>query len=436
MNDLSRSAETYRSVYDRLFPAGAASPLELPDGEGKSYALTRANFDAHREKLVKTIATIANRTRDVGYIVCRGSTTEGPLVDGAIVDDAVRADVYPHVPLQVHRSEFDGHVVDIITVSPANRPHLMRNSSGEMIIPFRGAANNITAGRHELDRMYEERQVAALRRLLAKAGAPEDNPVDMFLNENDWGGLSETQDQEFVYAVVPRQPDQTPLDSFITANDAHAYAYNAFNATIDALGTHDWFAPLAGLVSHQGDGYLELYQPSRFKEHRMGTIRIYDIGAVVARIWILEPLIDGQRMFSFNHFKMALQGTLDFAWRIYGHAAYPQGDVEVRALVANAEDLDLWITPSNPRHVLPNRDVGPRLYIPKRPVVIAPHVLQDQAKDVAERVGRALKGGTAARRASFQSPCGLARPSTTGERFFGSVLSSSASWLSIEVPPS
>lgn len=117
---------------------------------------------------------------------------------------------------------------------------------------------------------------------------------------------------------------------------------------------------------------------------------MYDVGALITRIWILEPLFDGQKRYSFNHFLTALRGTLEFTSRLYADAGYPVGEVEIHSALANAEDLDLWITPSI-NHVLPNRDVGRRLYVPKRPVVVDPHAMEAQASELVDRIGRALR---------------------------------------------
>lgn len=388
--DFSSAAATHRTVYDALFPGGAPTAIEYPDREGKAYALTRAGFEANREKLIKTIACIANRAKSVGYIVCRGAATEEALVDAALVDDAVRSKIFPHVPFELTRRNLDGLVVDFITIDTRHRPHLMLNSGGELVIPFRGAANNITAGRHELDRIYEERQLLALRQLLARADAPDEDPVERFLLEADWGGLSETQAQEFLFAIVPQHLEQRPLAEFVVAKDAHAIVHNIWLQAINVTGPSDWFAPEAGIVAGYHDDYFEIYQPSRFTGHRIGTIRVYDVGALVSRIWIIEPLIDDRKRFSFNHFCTSLRGTIEFAWRLYAHASYPLGKVEIRAGLANAEDLDLWITPSV-NHILPNRDVGRRLYVPKRPIVMESHALEAKAGDIADVIGRDLK---------------------------------------------
>jgi hypothetical protein len=391
-DDLSRAVESLENVYRSLFPSADGDPLELPTREGKAYALTHAAFAEKKGQLSKVIAAIANRTTEVGYVVCRGGAVEADLVDGAVVDDAVRATVYPHVPLSVTRQSIDGRTVDFIVIGPSrNRPHLMRNGGGEMIIPFRGAANNITAGRHEIDAMYEDRFVVQLRRNLQRLTGDLSDPVEDFLAQNDWGGLSETSDPEFVFAVVPQEHTKAPLLDLIQAPDAHARVQAVWSDTIRADGDTDWFTLHGSFVTGFHDDYLEAYQPAR-DDHRIGTIRMYDSGAIVTRIWILEPSVDGQKMYSFNHFKTALRASLRFAWRLYQAAQSPTSEVEVRCALANAEDLDLWIVPSaNPRKVLPNRDVGRRLFLPKRPVTVDPHELEARAADVSEQVGRVLK---------------------------------------------
>lgn len=391
-DNISRAAESLDEVYRSLFTSPDGNPLELPTREGKAYALTHTTFAEKKAALTKVIAAIANRTTEVGYVVCRGGPTEADLVDAAIVDDAVRAAVYPHVPLRVIRQGIDGRVVDFIVIGPSrNRPHLMRNAGGEMIIPFRGAANNITAGRFELDAMYEERFIVQLRRDLQRLAGDQTDPIEEFLAQNDWGGLSETSDAEFVFAVVPESLGTTPLADLIQSSDAHARVQAVWSDTIRADGDTDWFTLHGSFVTGFHDYYLEAYQPAH-DDHRIGTIRIYDSGAVVTRIWILEPFIDGEKMFSFNHFKTALRASLRFAWRLYEATRYPAAKVELRCALANAEDLGLWIVPSaNPRIVLPNRDVGRRLYLPKRPVILDPHELEARAAEVSEQVGRILK---------------------------------------------
>jgi hypothetical protein len=392
VDDLLRAAETLDAVYRSVFPSEEGGPIELPTREGKEYALTHAMFAEKKPALVKVIAAIANRANDVGYIIFRGTQVEDDLVDGAVVDDAVRASVYPHVPLEVVRRTIHNRIVDFILVGPSqNRPHLMRNAGGEMIVPFRGAANNITAGRFEIDAMYQDRQVISLRRELQRLTGDNSDPVEEFLAEHDWGGLSETSDPEFLFAVVPEVQAGTPLAQLVQSPDAHSRVHAVWSDTIRADGDTDWFTAHGSFITGFHDHYLEAYQPAR-EEHRIGTIRIYDVGAIVVRVWILEPFIDGEKMYSFNHFKTALRASLRFAWRLYEASSYPSSAVEVRCALVNAEDLGLWMVPSaNPRKVLPNRDVGRRLYLPKRPVSSDPHELEARAAEISEHVGRALK---------------------------------------------
>jgi hypothetical protein len=391
-DELSRAAESLEMVYDSLFPNNGSIPIELPTRESKNYPLTDANFSAKKAALVKAIAAIANRTSGVGYIAFQGGEIEDGLVDGAVVDDAVRSIVFPHIPIEVIRTRLRKRIVDFVRIGPStNRPHLMRNSAGELFIPFRGAANNITAGRFEIDAMYESRQIVSLRRELQRLSADDSDPVADFLAENDWGGLSETTDPEFVFAVVPRRSVGTPLAHLIQSSEAHTRLYAAWAETIRVVSESDWFTRDGDFITAFRDGYFEIYQPAR-DEHRIGTIRIYDSGAIIARIWILEPFIDGEKIYSLNHFKTALQATLRFAWRVYEASAFPSNEVEIRCALANTEGLGLWLVPSaKPRKVLPNRDVGRRLFLPKRPITLDPHELEARATEISEQLGRVLK---------------------------------------------
>lgn len=116
----------------------------------------------------------------------------------------------------------------------------------------------------------------------------------MLLAEADWGGLSETQDQEFVFAVVPQELGEQPLAELICAKDVHAIVNNIWIQVMNVTGDSDWFARNAGIVTGYRDNFLEIYQPSAFQDHRIGTIRAYDVGALITRIWILEPLFDAR----------------------------------------------------------------------------------------------------------------------------------------------
>ena len=51
-------------------------------------------------------------------------------------------------------------------------------------------------------------------------------------------------------------------------------------------------------------------------------------------------------LMSRSDFRTALCGTLKFTWRLYAHAGYPVGDVEIRSALANAEDLICALCPA------------------------------------------------------------------------------------------
>jgi hypothetical protein len=390
-NEPQSPTEALEAVYYSLFPTPDGKPIELPTREGKSYALTHANFMEKKAAVVKAVASIANRTDGFGYVVFRGAQDEAPVVDGAVVDDAIRAAVFPHVAFSVDRRVIDGLTIDFLIIGPnRNRPHVMRNSAGEFVVPFRGAANNIVAGRFELDNMYETRQITSLRRELQRLSSDNDDAVGDFLVEADWGGLLETTDPEFVYAIVPQETGNSALQKFVQSADLNMNFIKVMQRTMQEFGENNWFNWTGGFASDFYDHYAELYQRAR-DDHRIGTIRVYDNGAVIVRKWILETWsLPDMSVFSFEHFKDALAHAVRFCSDLYANYAYPPGNVELRCAVVNAQDLNLWMT-GVMQHILPNRDVGRRLYIPKRPIVLDPHELRVRAAELSETVGRALK---------------------------------------------
>lgn len=389
----AQAVESLDQVYRTVFVDEGSPPRELPSREGKSYALTASMFRAKRDKIVKTIASLANHGADIAYIIFRGDKVEDDPVDPALVDDAIRSVIYPRITVEIVRSSIDGRVVDFVKVpATKNRPHLMKNTSDELILPVRGAANNSTAGRHELDAMYDERTLDLIRRALnVKVDRDPREATEDYLNEIDWGGVSESVDPEFVFAVVPAPIGGTPLKTFIDSRELHSVLFNAWTETITKENETDWFTLNGDFVTGYHDDYIEAYQPAR-DNHRIGTIRIFDTGVVVTRIWILEPVIDGSKMFSFNHFKTALRLSLIYTSRVYALAGLPGTDLEIRCSLIRTGDLDLWITPSHPRRVLQNRDVGRRLEIPKRSIRAHSNELAAKAAAISEDVARALRG--------------------------------------------
>jgi hypothetical protein len=348
-----------------------------------------------KEKIIKTIAAMANRGFDVAYIVFRGDLASEAQIDAAELDDAIRKTLYPSVSVELEgRRIIDGFAVDFLRIAGGqNRPHFMRNASNEMTIPFRGAANNTMAARHELDEMYRERTIDLIRRALA-GGSPavsDEDPVLTKLQEIDWGNASSATDPEFIFSLVPTRDDRArPLRDLIESRSAHVVVNNAVLQIVSKEAS-DWLAgPTSDLVSAPREDYLEVWQPAR-DGHRIGTILLYESGIVIVRIWILEPFMDGERAFSFNHFKSAFRASLWFASLIYQHATVPIGPVDVRGLIINAQDLDLWMTPSNnPKIIRQNKDVGRYWYLPKRPIEVNPGSLEAEADSLAERFGKSL----------------------------------------------
>lgn len=389
----NQAAESLADVYRSVFASeDEAQPArESASREGKSFALTREHFERKKRELVKTIAAIANVGADVGYVVFRGGTEEDAPVDLADVDNAVRSRVYPRVAVEHARETIDGRVVDFLRVARGlDRPYMMLTDSGEMIVPFRGAANNITAARHEIDAMYEERTLSLIRRALGATLSPSADPVEQFLEEVDWGDVSQASDPEFVFAIVPVATSAV-FAEMVRSQTAHIAISNAWTETIQKDEQTDWFALRGDFVTAPRDGYIEAYQPAA-DNHRIGTILIYSSGAVIVRSWILEPEVIDEPIYSDFHFMHALFASLKFTWRLYKQIEFPAGELEVRCMVINAQDLNLWLTPAGAqKRIAQNRDVGRRLILPRRPLRVQSGELETNAKDISERVVAALR---------------------------------------------
>jgi hypothetical protein len=161
------------SIFRRLF-ATDGSANEFPEYEKKSFFLSAEMITRHGKVLVETIAGIANVGRPTGLIMCRGRlridaspNTPPPIEDSQRLDMMMRSAVYPPVRFSVDRMTIDGNLLDVIMVPrSAQRPHFMHDQSGahRFFIPLRGAANNATAARHQVDEMYQELTMNTLRR--------------------------------------------------------------------------------------------------------------------------------------------------------------------------------------------------------------------------------------------------------------------------------
>jgi hypothetical protein len=168
---LNVSAASLEALYRRLFSddGGAA---EHPSYEAKRFYLTPDMIDLHRDNLVETIAGIANVGRETGLIFCQGRGDPSAIEDPERLDQIARAAVHPRVHFTIQRMEVAGRMVDLIAIPLSlTRPHVMRASGGanRYFIPLRGAANNITTARHELDLMYREATLDMLRRAFPHA---------------------------------------------------------------------------------------------------------------------------------------------------------------------------------------------------------------------------------------------------------------------------
>jgi hypothetical protein len=384
------ASESIEDVYRSLFQAGTAQP-ELPTREAKSYGLTEAEFNSRADKIVKTLASIANTGADAGYIIFQGEVTAHQLVDAAIVDKAVSSLVHPRIRFDIQQYVIDGRYVDVIRIPKSeHRPHLLKNRGGEIIIPFRGAANNVTAGWHELNEMYDARFRSLFASMLgSRSLEPADDPVGEELHGLDWGGATGSEDPEFVFALVPAKPGQY-LKALIEGQHAHSVLNNIFTRTINEAKVVDWFAPHGDFITGPRDGAVELYQTAR-GGHRIGTVMLYDSGSIIARIWILDPEVYGAPAFFLSHFVSALRGSLQFAHRVYAEAD-AEMKLELRCALFNAQELTLLVPSAFGTNVaLANRDVGRRLFLPKRPIELLSNELDARAPEVADQVGKKLK---------------------------------------------
>lgn len=152
-------------VYRRLF-AEDGSAGEFPEYEKKDYFLSSEMIGLHKAALVDAIAGIANFGHP-GIIMCRGRNGPPPLEDAERLDQIVRASVFPSPHFTVERLTIAGSVVDVIVIpGSALRPHFIRDPSGanRFYIALRGAANNATAARHQVDEMYRESTIETIRR--------------------------------------------------------------------------------------------------------------------------------------------------------------------------------------------------------------------------------------------------------------------------------
>jgi predicted HTH transcriptional regulator len=161
------------TVYRRLF-ATDGSKTEFPQYERKDYFLSAEMISIHGKVLIETIAGIANVGRATGFIMCRGKldiqngSSDPPVIeDSERLDQLMRAAVYPPVHFTVDRVTIEGAMVDVVFIPKSNqRPHFMKDLSGahRFFVPIRGAANNTTAARHQVDQMYQELTIETLRR--------------------------------------------------------------------------------------------------------------------------------------------------------------------------------------------------------------------------------------------------------------------------------
>lgn len=184
-------AASLEALYHRLLTEDG-SAAEHPSYEAKRFYLTPEMVSVHGNNLAETIAGIANVGRETGLIMCHGRGEPPPLEDPERLDQIVRSAVHPQVHFTVQRLDVAGRTIDLIAIPlSATRPHVMRGTGGanRYFIPLRGAANNATTARHELDLMYREATLDMLRRAFPRASIEldGDDPILRYVEEIGYG---------------------------------------------------------------------------------------------------------------------------------------------------------------------------------------------------------------------------------------------------------
>jgi hypothetical protein len=289
---------------------------ELHNIEKKGYYLTadRLANNPLKSNIVETVAHIANQQADNGVIIFQETPPPvglTPLVDPKYVDDAIRSRVVPHVLVNVVSRDVGGQRVDAIIIPrTSNRPHLLKLDDGRVILPIRGAANNLTAARAELDQMYEERFIGILRQALPQYYIGGADPVTPHLERVRYG-LSEDDVPETSVMVIPLplQPDRLTEELLLNAKTGPLVA-RLLNETqdIDRARFQDWFGRDQG--SRDGGLYFEVYAP-RLRGAPPWSIRLYRSGTVIYRseLWLIE-FTGGYRL---PWFEMVVEATMRFA---------------------------------------------------------------------------------------------------------------------------
>jgi hypothetical protein len=242
------------SIYNKLIVRGEP---ELSNEEAKRYFLTTESFRVHRDRIVLTIAGIANTGLE-GAIVFRGpEQLPEPVLDGAVLDDAIRRVVHPRVDAFVLTQTIEGQRVDFIRVPESNRrPHIISLNDGRFAVPIRGVANNIAAARAELDEMYHAQHLAFIRSIVPDAENPMTSELHQTVKHVGIGWRSEG----FFRQSAPAHIDllaEAESNQFVTARRAREL-YETISAQDRASYPYELFVDVIASGGHRGYNLLDV----------------------------------------------------------------------------------------------------------------------------------------------------------------------------------
>ncbi len=365
---------------------------ELAQFEAKGYPLTRENFAFHKERLVQTVCHIANTGRPFGAIVCRSDAdTSSQIIDPKIVDDAIHARIHPHiVTLVVQRTVNDRSVDAILIPKSSYRPHLMSFGDDRVIVPIRGAANNLTATRFEIDKMYEERFIAIIRQAFPQLIAEQPDAIDKYLETIQFG-LEKTGSPELSIVVLPVPLNRHAISDTVLQGHQFAGTIGGLvtgTVNVDFNRFQHWFAG----DSHSWrdlEDHFEYYAID-IRGEPLWSVRLYLSGALVYRspLWPLQFSGD----FGLGWFQDLVEATCVFAGRLFSAIKVDANEALVLSALVDAQEGALRVPGMfGATTQLKMKNPTPFLKIPKEPRPIPLATMEHTASALAGSIARILR---------------------------------------------
>lgn len=392
------------AAYARHFHA-PRSP-ERPFDELKGYHLTASGFKEHKKKILETIVAMANTYRETSFIFCHhGAAPTDETMDPNELDAALVVYAHPRVACSIIRKDFGTEIIDVIIIPPSElRPHVVRESDGKYVIPIRGAANNTTAARHELDAMYDERLQRMIRIIAPGLTLTAGDPADSFLESLGYG-KADVDKPQVVHWVTPIPFGPVRMDRQLVLNDLATQ--RTMRSLMDAVANSDadfrsWLPE--GAKSHfSGEDFYEWDDSTGDITRRSYTVRVWLNGTVIFRA--VNHIYDGIGGPALAHpwFVYELGATLAFAAMLYSNAlcvAAP-ASVSIRSALIGADQLPLGILGRvGVAEMFAPRDVGPFEVVPRKAISAEVDALLRDAKALAGEAGRVLRSRYGQRRQS------------------------------------